>query len=136
MSNTIRFLVAALVSAASIGVAQAGETFRTFKENSWVCVSPQVYDDAMVRVNGTGAQDIEVLRKELGDNKQCMLVDGEIVESMMAPFALVLNREGTKVQVQFIVSFRQRVEFLHRLINRFVLVGWTEEANLVPKQIM
>jgi hypothetical protein len=38
--------------------------------------------------------------------------------------------------VQFVVTFRDRVAFLHRLISRYVLVGWTEESNLEPKQIL
>ena len=49
-----------------------------------------------------------------------------------------LQRDGTKVQVQFIVTFRKRVEnqLLHRMINRYVLVGWTDESNLEPKTIL
>jgi hypothetical protein len=54
----------------------------------------------------------------------------------MAPFAVVLQRSGTKVQVQFIVTFRDRIALLHRMINRYVLVGWTDESNLQPKTIL
>jgi hypothetical protein len=54
----------------------------------------------------------------------------------MAPFAVVLQRDGTKVQVQFIVTFRKKVEFLHRLINRYVLVGWTDESNLETRRVL
>lgn len=116
--------------------AQAGETFSTLKENIFLCVSPEAYDDAMVRVRELNGQDLEALKKDLGEKKQCMFVDTEMAENIMAPFALVLKRDGTKVQVQFIVTFRNRIALLHRLINRYVLVGWTEESNLEPKTIL
>jgi hypothetical protein len=129
-------LAAALIGIALIGPARAGETFTTLKENVFVCVSPQAYDDAMIRVRELNGRDLEPLKKELGDKQQCMFVDPEMADNIMAPFAIVLQRDGTKVQVQFIVTFRQKVAFLHRLINRYILVGWTDESNLEPKQIL
>jgi hypothetical protein len=131
-----RFLAAALVGMAVVATAQAGETFTTLKENIFVCISPQAYDDAMVRVRGLNSRDLEPLKKELSESQQCMFVDPKLADNIMAPFALVLQRDGTKVQVQFIVTFRERVEFLHRLINRYVLVGWTDESNLEVKSIL
>ena len=130
------FWLAALVGMAVLTPAQAGETFKTLKENIFVCVSPQAYDEAMGRVRELNGRDIEALRKELSEKQQCMFVDPELADNIMAPFAIVLQRDGTKVQVQFIVTLRKRVEFLHRLINRYVLVGWTDESNLAPKQIL
>jgi len=130
------FLVTALVGMAVLAPAQAGETFSTLKENIFVCVSPRAYDEAMGRVRELNGRDIEPLKKELGEKQQCMFVDPELADNIMAPFAIVLQRDGTKVQVQFIVTLRKRVEFLHRLINRYVLVGWTDESNLELKQIL
>jgi hypothetical protein len=136
MINAKRWFAAMLIGVAAAGT-QAQETMlETFKPDIWLCVSPQVYDEAMARVNEFNGKDVAPLKKELGEQKKCMYVDAEIVESMMAPYALVIKREGTKVQVQFVVSFRKRVEFLHRLTNRYVMVGWTEEANLVKKRVM
>ena len=131
-----RFLAAALVGMAVVAPAQAGATFTTLKENIFVCISPQAYDDAMVRVRGLNSRDLEPLKKELSEAQQCMFVDPKLADNIMAPFAVVLQRDGTKVQVQFIVTFRERVEFLHRLINRYVLVGWTDESNLESKRIL
>jgi hypothetical protein len=140
MKQPVHYLAALLLGlAAALATlsAQAQQTvLTTLKPGIWLCVSPKVYDEAMVRVNEVNGKDVEPLRKELGEQKKCMFVDQEMVESMMAPFALVLKREGSKVQVQFVIAERKRIEFLHRLTNRYVLVGWTEEANLVPKQIM
>lgn len=133
-----RFALTALLAAAALAPAQAGETFTTFKENVFVCVSPQAYEEAMVRVRGTNGGDLEPLKKDLLEAKQCMFVDAELIDNMMAPFALVLQRDGTKVQVQFIITFRKRLgnQLLHRMINRYVLVGWTDESNLEPKTIL
>jgi hypothetical protein len=131
-----RFALAALLGAAALAPAQAGETFTTLKENIFVCVSPQAYEEAMVRVSATDGRDLEPLKKELSEAKQCMFVDAELADNIMAPYAVVLQRDGTKVQVQFIITFRKRVELLHRLINRYVLVGWTDESNLEKKTIL
>jgi hypothetical protein len=131
-----RLLAAALTGMAALAPAQAGSTFTTLKENIFVCISPQAYDDAMVRMRGLNSRDLEPLKKELSEAQQCMFVDPKLADNIMAPFAVVLQREGTKVQVQFIVTFRDRVEFLHRLIKRYVLVGWTDESNLEPKTIL
>ena len=120
----------------ALAPARAGETYTTLKENIFVCISPQAYDAAMVRVRELNGKDLEPLKKELGEQKQCMFVDAEMVDGIMAPFALVLERNGSKVQVQFIVTFRKRIELLHRLINRYVLVGWTDESNLEPKRVL
>jgi hypothetical protein len=49
---------------------------------------------------------------------------------------VVLERDGNKVKIQFVVTQRKKIEFLHRMINRYVLVGWTEIANLTPKAIL
>jgi hypothetical protein len=132
---------ASLVGVALAGIlglmpARAGETFTTLKENIFVCISPEAYDSAMVRVRELKGQDLEPLKKELGEQKQCMFVDAEMADDIMAPFAVVLDRNGTKVQVQFIVTFNKRIALLHRMINRYVLVGWTDESNLEPKKIL
>jgi hypothetical protein len=136
MKKNRGLVVAALVGVAAFVPAQAGETFTTLKENIFVCVSPQAYDEAMVRVRELNGQDLGALKKDLGEKQQCMFVDPELADNIMAPYALVLARDGTKVQVQFIVTFREKIAFLHRMINRYVLVGWTEESNLEPKKIL
>ena len=130
-----RFLAAALLGMAMVAPAQAGD-FTTLKENIFVCISPQAYDEAMVRVHEVGGRNLEPLKKDLSENKQCMFVDPEMADNIMAPFAVVLQRDGTKVQVQFIVTFRKNVAFLHRLINRYVLVGWTDESNLELRRVL
>jgi hypothetical protein len=135
-ANIARFALAAVLAAAALAPAQAGESFTTLKENIFVCISPQAYEDAMLRVRAVNGGDLEPLKKELGEAQQCMFVDAEMADNIMAPYAIVLQRDGTKVQVQFIITFRKRVELLHRLINRYVLVGWTDESNLESKTIL
>ena len=127
---------AVALCAALAGQALAGETFKTVRDNTFVCVTPQAYDEAMARVAQLNGRDIEPVKQELLQGKQCMFVDPELADNIMAPFAVVLQREGTKVQIQFVVTMRKKIEFLHRMINRYVLVGWTEEANLTPKTIL
>jgi hypothetical protein len=132
---------ASLLGVALLGIlvlmpARAGDTFTTLKENIFVCISPEAYDDAMSRVREFKGQDLEPLKKDLGERKQCMFVDAEMADGIMPPFAIVLDRNGTKVQVQFVVTFQKQIALLHRMINRYVLVGWTDESNLEPKKIL
>ena len=134
--KSIAVLAAGFAAMLALLPAQAGETFSTLKENIFLCISPEVYEQAMVRVREVNGAELESLKKELGENKQCMFVDAEMADNIMAPFAVVLQRSGTKVQVQFIVTFRDRIALLHRMINRYVLVGWTDESNLEPKTIL
>jgi hypothetical protein len=131
-----RFLAAALLAIALLAPAQAGVILQTLKENIFVCVSPEAYDNAMARVIERDGRSIEPLKKELSDAKQCMFVDPEIVRNMEAPYAVIMERDGTKVQVQFIVTFRERIALLHRMMNRYVLVGWTDESNLEDRQVL
>jgi hypothetical protein len=138
--NKIRTIGLTAVALFGLSVAvlpsRAGDTLTTLKENIFVCVSPQAYDDAMSRVRELNGKDLEPLKKDLGEKKQCMFVDAEMADDIMAPFAVVLDRDSGKVRVQFILQERKKIEFLHRLINRFVLVGWTDESNLAPKKIL
>jgi hypothetical protein len=99
MTKRLGLLAAVFLSAALAGPAQAGETFKTLKENIFLCVSPQAYDEAMVRVRELNGKDLEPLKQELKEKQQCMFVDPQMADNIMAPFAIVLQRDGTKVQV-------------------------------------
>jgi hypothetical protein len=134
-----RMIQALLLSLALAGavVASAGaaEYLQTLKDGTWICVSPDAYDQAILQQKSAGV-DLDGLRKDLLDRKQCMYLDAEWVENMMAPFAKVVERQGTKVKVEFTIEFRKRIEFLHRQINRVTYAGWTDSANLVDKEIL
>lgn len=134
--TTLTLLGVALLGILAGIPARAGETYKTLKENIFVCISPEAYDSAMARVRELNGKDLDPLKKELGEQKQCMFVDAEMADDIMAPYAIVLERNGSKVQVQFIITFNKRIALLHRLINRYVLVGWTDESNLEPKKIL
>lgn len=136
MTTAKHWFAAALLGVAATS-AQAQETFLdSFKPGSWLCTSPKVYDEAMVRVAEFAGKELETLKKELIEQRKCLYIDAEMVESMQAPFALTIKREGTKVQVQFVVVNRQRIELLHRRTNKSVLQGWTDESNLVKKKVL
>jgi hypothetical protein len=138
INKAFRYTVAALLGMtfAATTPTRADETLTTLKQDIFVCTSPRVYDDAMVKVRELNGNDLEPLKKDLAEKKQCMFVDAQMVDDLMAPFAVVLERDSGKVRVQFILQDRKRLEFLHRLINRIVLVGWTDEANLEPKKVL
>lgn len=128
--------VSYLSMAAATPTALAGETFMTLKENVFMCVSPKAYDAAMARVSELDGRSMEPLKKELAETKQCMFVDAETVDGIEAPYVIIMERDGTKIQVQIVVTYRERIARLHRLMNRFILIGWTDESNLEEKQIL
>ena len=130
------FLAAVLMGVAVLAPAQAGVILQTLKENIFVCISPEAYDDAMARVIELDGRNLEPLKKELSDAQKCMFVDPEMVNNMEAPYAVIMQRDGTKVKVQFIVTYRERIALLHRNMNRYVLVGWTDESNLEDRQVL
>lgn len=125
-----------LLSIVVVGSAQATEYLQTLKEGSWVCTSPEAYDQAVDEQRRWLNGDLEDLKKQLLARKLCMYVGAEYVEKMMAPFAKVLERNGNKVKVSFTVDFRERIEFLHRRITRVTYVGWTAATNLIDKEIL
>jgi hypothetical protein len=129
------WLLAALLSVV-VATTHAGETLQSLREGCWVCSSPEAYDLAIQEERKLQGQGLEELKKELLDKKLCMYADHDLVGRMMAPFAIILERNGTKVKVQFTVEYRKRIEFLHRQISRVVLAGWTDSANLTEKPIL
>ena len=48
----------------------------------------------------------------------------------MAPFVQVLEENGDKVKVTFIVEYYKRIAMLHRKFARIQYTGWTERTNL------
>jgi len=112
------------------------EYLETLKEGCWICVSPEAYDQAVERERNLHGQDLDALKKQLLEQKLCMYADAELVGRMMVPYATVVERNGTKVKVQFTLEYRKRLEFLHRMISRAVMAGWTASTNLVKKPIL
>ena len=127
---------AALVGMGFLAPAQAGEMLQTLKGNTFVCVSPEAYDAAMARVIELDGRPLDPLKKELSEARQCMFVDPETTRNFEAPYAEIMQRDGTKVQVQIIITIRNRISLLHRTMKRYVLVGWTAESNLEDRKIL
>ena len=102
----------------------------TLAAGSWICRSPEAYDQAMKEVQQAQGQNLSVLKSQLSEKKLCMYVDAEQIEDMMAPFVTVLGRQDSKVNVSFTIEYYKRIEFLHRKITRVTYAGWTEASNL------
>ena len=49
---------------------------------------------------------------------------------MKERFLKVLERQGNKVKVAFVMQYRKRLAFLHRQISRVTFVGWMDVGNL------
>ncbi|MGI9503207.1 MAG: hypothetical protein ACR2RE_09155 [Geminicoccaceae bacterium] len=126
-------LTAFLVLGSSIGIVAAAQEEGPFilAENSWVCVTPDAYDQAIAEADKTN--DIRALRKQFLENKLCMTIDDEDIEDMMAPFVQVTDRKDEKIKVRFEVEFYKRIAYLHRNFARITFAGWTHEDRLKPR---
>ena len=112
-----------------VGSAQA-EAPQTLVDGSWVCRTPEAYDQAVEAERQGQGKTLSKLRAQLLEKQLCMYVDDEYLEDLMAPYVKVLTRQGDKVHVSFSVEFYKRIEFLHRKITRVRYAGWTAAGNL------
>ena len=103
----------------------------TLLRGSWVCVSQEVYGQAVA--GKRAGRDVQALRQELRNedgHELCIFVDDEILEDMLAPWVRVLGQEGDQVQVAFTVEYYQRLNVIHRRFSRVQFTGWTGAGNL------
>ena len=112
-----------------VGAVCAAEP-QVLKEGSWLCSSPEAYDQAVAAERDLQGKDLTALKGQLLEQKLCMYIDNKYVEDMMAPFVTVLDQQGNKVQVSFTVQSTRRIQTLHRQINRTTYAGWTDIENL------
>jgi hypothetical protein len=122
------FLMFLLVMMMVSGLQSAERT--TLKPGSWLCVSPEAYDQAVAEAQKRRGEALEALKEQLLEDKRCMYATDELLEDIMAPWVQVIDRQGDKVKVSFMVEFYQRVEYLHRRFSRVNYTGWTAADNL------
>jgi hypothetical protein len=101
------------------------------KEGTWVCVTPEAYDQALVEQGKTnGYKQLMALKDQLLAEKRCMFVDDEDIEDMMAPFVEVVDRQGDKIKVTFTIEFYKPTSTIGAAFNRVKFAGWTAEDRL------
>ena len=119
------------LAAAQSYAATADEGPYVLMENTFVCVSPTAYDEAIERAK-TAPSKFK-LAKQLTAEKLCVMVDDEDIEDMMAPFVKVTETDADMIKVQYEVEFYKRIEYLHRTFSRVVFTGWTHKDRLIPR---
>ena len=124
---------AMLLVCMAVGGAWA-EGLQVLKAGSWLCSSPEAYDQAVAAERNSQGKDLAALKEQLLEQKLCMYVDRKYVEDMAAPFVTVLEQQGNKVQVSFTVEFSKRAPALHRQSSRVTYAGWTDVGNLQPRE--
>jgi hypothetical protein len=125
-------LAAPLLLALAVATASAAEgpPF-LLKEGTWVCVTPEAYDQALTEQAKTnGYKALMTLKDRLLAEKSCMFVDDEDIEDMMAPFVEVVDRQGEKIKVTFTIEFYKRTSTIGAAFNRVKFAGWTAEDRL------
>ena len=98
-------------------------------DGSWVCSTPEAYDQAVDLERNTD-KSFRELKKDLLDRKLCIYIDGGDVADMMAPYVIVLEEQANMVKVKFMIEFYKKFEFLHRRITRVTFGGWTDKDRL------
>jgi hypothetical protein len=118
------------VGAASAATAAEGPPY-LLRENTWVCVTPEAYDQALAEQAKTnGYKELMTLKDRLLAEKSCMLVDDDDIEDMMAPFVEVIDRQGDKIKVTFTIEFYKRFSDISAAFNRVKFSGWTADDRL------
>ena len=112
--------------------ASAQAESNMLKEGSWVCTSPEAYDQAIADEQQAGRSGLVKLKARLLGEGLCMFVDEGMLEDTLAPFYEVIEEQDGKVKVTFTVEFKKRIEYLHRRITRVFMAGWTSADNLAP----
>lgn len=122
----------ALACLFAFAAAAAADTVQWYLKNpSWVCATPEAYDDA-IKAQRTLAegQTLEDLEKDLFDRQLCTFIDSEEIEGLVAPFLTLLESKGSKSHVSFVIKFENRIALLNRELNWYKFNGWTENSNL------
>jgi hypothetical protein len=118
------------VATTLVGIAAEGPPY-LLHENTWVCVTPEAYDQALAEQAKTdGYKALMALKERLLAEKSCMLVDDDDIEDMMAPFVEVIERQSDKIKVTFTVEFYKRFDAVHARFSRVKFSGWTAEDRL------
>ena len=129
-----RIVLAMAILAIGIGTAHAAATKGPpylLEDGTWVCVTPEAYDEAIVEQEKTnGYPELMALKDRLLEAKSCMFVDDDDIEDMMAPFVTVVERQGDKIKVEFWIEFYRKIAELNRAWNRVKFTGWTAEERL------
>jgi hypothetical protein len=118
-----------------LGVAAQAAEPQTLAEGSWVCATPEAYDEAIASEGKR--QDPQALELELRD--RCIRMTAERLEDVMAPVVAVVDRSGDKARVSFVIEVYERgttgaeagIPQPRGGVTRTVkYVGWTAAANL------
>lgn len=126
-----KVLLAAMIVAGTSATGQAAsDTLTVLFEDTWICANQENYQEAVNRSEAPDSPGLRSLDKELREAGKCMLVDGEKIEDMMAPYVEVLEQNGAHVKVRFSVEYYKRVELLHRRFSRVTYAGWTSSDRL------
>ncbi|MGH6904636.1 MAG: hypothetical protein ACREIR_18065 [Geminicoccaceae bacterium] len=122
--------------ATALGAAAHGAEPQTLAEGSWVCATPEAHDGAVA--SERQGQDPQALEVEL--RAHCIRMTSERLADVMAPFVAVVDRNGDKARISFIIEVYERgstgaesrgVPQPRGGINRQIkYTGWTAAANL------
>jgi len=102
----------------------------TFKLGSWVCQTPEAFDDVTKAANA-GSQSLQKLQTTYKSN--CVFMDDDNIEDMLPPFVTVLDTKNDKTKVSFFVEFYRKLAMLEAKIKHVRFVGWTSQSNVKPR---
>jgi hypothetical protein len=126
--KTLSFLVILLgLSVTSAYAAEEGPF--TLEMGSWVCQTPEDYDNA-VAAQKEGSKSAFKLAKELFEQNLCIYMDDDNLEDMLAPYVKIIETQGDKTKVSFFIEFYKRIAMLHRQIKHVKFIGWTDTKNI------
>ena len=119
--------IAISLSLAVPAIAADGDL--TLKLGSWVCATPENYEQ-IVAAQQSGGKSPFQLQKE--NKSVCVYMDDENLEEMMAPFVKVLDQQGEMGKVTFAIQYEIRHSTVNQEMSQIKYTGWTEASNVIP----
>jgi hypothetical protein len=118
------------VATASAEITANGPPY-LLNPGTWVCSTPEAYDNALAEQAETdGYKELMALKERLLSEKSCMYADDDDIEDMMAPFVQVVDHQGDKIKVVFTIEFYKKIDEIRGGFNRVRFTGWTAEDRL------
>lgn len=131
-TSTLKAAGLVLASLFAFSAWAAEDTMHYYLKNpSWICASPEAYDDAVKAQRAmSGEQTIDDLEKDLFDKQLCVYIDDDEIGGLVSPYLTIIDTKDDKTRVKFAIKFEKRIALLNRELNWYKFNGWTEFANL------
>ena len=100
----------------------------TLKPGTWVCDSPQSYDEAVAEQQRS--QNLEQLQQRLLKQQRCIYMDIERLKAIQVPLVKITGQENQQSKVSFVIKNMERTPGVDIKLSYVRYIGWTATDNV------